>query len=224
MIDTMNLLHKERKLFQEELEKKGAPTTTSTSIAPSSTSLTTPIKNLIANYDSLNDATKKALLWVALSSNNYELQRELFSKNGLVTNNNMSKQAKLAKELIKLANTYNAPKLKFSEQATKHRTAAWVTKLKTILSMFPATTTLIDQDTIVPFPDPNCYQNNVKADLASGKPLTSSQNVKNAPWDAKDIICFKCGEPGHKSPDCPKGIKGETANIASGNNNKKSSE
>jgi hypothetical protein len=108
----------------------------------------------------LNEATK-ALLSVALSSRNYELQRELFSKKGLVTNDNTSKQAKLAKELIKLANTYNIPELKFSEQATKRHMAytAWVTKLKTILSMFPATTNMISQDTIILFQDPNCYQN-----------------------------------------------------------------
>ncbi len=67
----------------------------------------------------------------------------------------------MAKELIKLANTYNVPELKFSDQASKRQTAynAWITKLQTILSMFPGTMNLFQQDNIVPFSDPNCAKN-----------------------------------------------------------------
>jgi hypothetical protein len=73
----------------------------------------------------------------------------------------MTKQAKLAKEHIKLANTYDVPELKFSEQAVKHQSSytAWITKLKTILSRFPNTMNLIGRDAILPFSDPNCFEN-----------------------------------------------------------------
>lgn len=59
--------------------------------------------------------------------------------------------------------------------------------------------------------------------MASGRPPNSSRPSKHVPRDAKDIICFKYGEPGHKSPDCPKGKgkTGEVANAANGNNSKK---
>ncbi len=151
-------------MFQEELGKKVDfvnETQTDSTTVPLPTNLTSPVKSLIANFDSLSDTTKKAPKSVALSLNNYEFQRELFSKMGLVTQDDTSKQAKLAKELIKLANTYNVPELKFSEQASKHRLAytAWITKLKTILSMFPSTMNLIGYDFINPFPDAICFQN-----------------------------------------------------------------
>jgi len=66
MIETKSLLHKERKLFQEELKRKVDlvnKTQTNNSTAPLSTNLTAPVKNLIANYDSLNETTKKASYW-----------------------------------------------------------------------------------------------------------------------------------------------------------------
>jgi len=118
---------------------------------------------LLDNYDSLNSDAKKALLSVALTSNNSEFQQVLFSKKGLINQDDMMKQAKLAKELIKLANTYNVPELKFSEQAVKRRSSytAWITKLKTILSMFPNTMNLIGRDAILPFSDLNFFENKV---------------------------------------------------------------
>jgi len=69
----------------------------------------------------------------------------LFSKKGLITQDN----------------TYNVPELKFSEQAVKRQSsyAAWITKLKTILSMFPNTMNLIGRDAILPFSDPSCIEN-----------------------------------------------------------------
>ena len=66
MIETKSLLHKERKLFQEELKRKVDlvnKTQTNNSTAPLSTNLTAPVNNLIANYDSLNETTKKASYW-----------------------------------------------------------------------------------------------------------------------------------------------------------------
>jgi hypothetical protein len=54
-----------------------------------------------------------------------------------------AQQAKLAKELIKLANSYKVPELTFDVQASKRRFnfSTWYSKLQTILSMFPQTGT-----------------------------------------------------------------------------------
>jgi hypothetical protein len=59
--------------------------------------------------------------------------------------------------------------------------------------------------------------------MASSRPVNTSHSTKPAPKDTKNIICFKFGEPGHKSPNCPKGkdMKDESANAANGNNTKK---
>jgi hypothetical protein len=166
----------ERNLFRQELEKNKKETiskhqsTASTipSIHPSSSS---PIKKLLANYDLLNDDTKKEVLAAALTSNNIDFQRKVFSKKGLAKSDESTKQAKLAKELIKLANTYKVPELKFSDQASKRRSAynAWVTKMRTILSMFPGTMNLFQQDTIIPFSDPDCAENKAVFLLISSK-------------------------------------------------------
>jgi hypothetical protein len=72
-----------------------------------------------------------------------------------------SVQAKLAKELIKLANTYKVPELMFSNQAGRHCFGyqTWFKKLRPILAIFPETSEVIQGDKIVPFKDVNCVRN-----------------------------------------------------------------
>jgi hypothetical protein len=72
-----------------------------------------------------------------------------------------SAQAKLAKELIKLANTYKVPELTFSDQASKRRFGyqTWFNKLRPILAMFPETSEVIQGEKIMPFNDANCVGN-----------------------------------------------------------------
>jgi hypothetical protein len=72
-----------------------------------------------------------------------------------------SVQAKLAKELIKLANTYKVPKLIFSDQAGRRCFGyqTWFNKLHPILAMFPETSEVIQGDKIIPFRDVNCVGN-----------------------------------------------------------------
>jgi hypothetical protein len=69
-----------------------------------------------------------------------------------------SAQAKLAKELIKLANTYKVPELIFSDQANRCQFAyqTWFNKLRPQLAMFPETCTVIQGEKIVPFADSGC--------------------------------------------------------------------
>jgi hypothetical protein len=70
-------------------------------------------------------------------------------------------QAKLAKELIKLANTYKVPELTFSDQASKRHFGyqTWFNKLRLILVMFPETSEVIQGEKIVPLNDANCVCN-----------------------------------------------------------------
>jgi hypothetical protein len=71
-------------------------------------------------------------------------------------------QAKLAKELIKLANSYKFPELTFDIQASKRRYnfSTWFTKLQTILSMFPQTSNVIqDSGMIMFYPNSNDFGN-----------------------------------------------------------------
>jgi hypothetical protein len=65
-------------------------------------------------------------------------------------------QAKLAKELIKLANSYKISELIFDVQASKRRFnfSTWFSKMQTILSMFPQTASVIQHDGKIGF-----YQN-----------------------------------------------------------------
>jgi hypothetical protein len=53
-------------------------------------------------------------------------------------------QAKLAKELIKLASSYKVQELTFDVQASKRRYnfSTWFSKLQTILSVFPQTASM----------------------------------------------------------------------------------
>ncbi len=72
-----------------------------------------------------------------------------------------SAQAKLAKELIKLENTYKVPELTFSNQAGRccFGYQTWFNKLRPFLAMFPETSEAIQGDKIVPFKDANYVRN-----------------------------------------------------------------
>jgi len=70
-------------------------------------------------------------------------------------------QAKLAKELIKLANTYKVPELTFNDKARTRRSGCqtWFNKLRPILAMFEETSSLIQGEKIHPFADGDCIGN-----------------------------------------------------------------
>jgi hypothetical protein len=69
--------------------------------------------------------------------------------------NSSSSQAKLAKELIKLAQTYKVSELVFNTRGTKCRTNyfLWSTKLLPILAMFPQTSEVFNSVNITPYDD-----------------------------------------------------------------------
>jgi translation initiation factor IF-1 len=72
-----------------------------------------------------------------------------------------SAQAKLAKELMKLANTYKVPELTFFDQAGRRRFGyqTWLNRLRPILAMFSETSEVIQGEKIIPFKDANCAGN-----------------------------------------------------------------
>jgi hypothetical protein len=83
---------------------------------------------LLEKYDMLDDDNKNELLKYVISSGNENLQSRLLM---LQQNKVGTSLAKLTKELIKLADSYKVPELKFDEQAGKRRFnyQAWLTKL-----------------------------------------------------------------------------------------------
>ncbi len=100
--------------------------------------ISSPIQKLLTNYTNLDEDSRKNLFQLALMSNNEPLQRALIELQQTQGNNSHSGQAKLAKELIKLAQTYKVAELTFDNKATKRRTNyfLWSTKLRPILAMF----------------------------------------------------------------------------------------
>jgi hypothetical protein len=135
--------------------------TSASKYAPSA-GISSPIKRLLDTYQELDDSSRQALWNSALTTNNVDLQRALFTLRTITKKeNDPSSQAKLAKELIKLADTYKVPELKFDEQAKKRRYNfhTWIMKLRPILAMFPQTSSILIDDEIIPFDDPTCIGN-----------------------------------------------------------------
>ena len=76
------------------------------------TGITSPVKKLLDLYEELDDTNRQALWISALATNNVDLQCALFALRDNKKNAyNRGTQAKLAKELIKLAVTYKVPEL-----------------------------------------------------------------------------------------------------------------
>jgi hypothetical protein len=71
---------------------------------------------LLDRYDTLDEESKNELPKYAVSSGNEKLQSRLMILREGKTGTSL---AKLTKELIKLAESYKVPELKFDEQASK---------------------------------------------------------------------------------------------------------
>jgi len=123
----------------------------------SSQRISSPIQALLNTYKYLDDDAKKNLMHTAMLSNNEMLQRELFKIQQSKPITGLSLQAKLAKELIKLAETYKISELVFETKATKRRSnyLTWWSKLRPILAMFPQNAVVFKDNEIIPFPNPN---------------------------------------------------------------------
>jgi len=123
--------------------------------------ISSPIQKLLTNYTNLDEDSRKNLFQLALMSNNEPLQRALIELQQTQGNNSHSSQAKLAKELIKLAQTYKVAELTFDNKATKRCTNyfLWSAKLRPILAMFPQTSKVLNSVNVIPFEDADCVGN-----------------------------------------------------------------
>ncbi len=79
--------------------------------------ITSLIRAYFNMYDELDDDNRKALLSSAISINDIQLQCALLDLR-VTKGNTGTTLAKLTKELIKLAETYKVPELRFEEHVT----------------------------------------------------------------------------------------------------------
>ena len=133
--------------------------------------ISSPIQKLLTNYDTLDEDSKTNLFHMAILNNNKTLQSELFKLQQTKGNNWASMQAKLAKELIKLADTYKVPELTLDTKATKCRTNyfLWSSKLRPILAMFPQMSKVFEDINIKPYDNPGDMGNKALYLLVSAK-------------------------------------------------------
>jgi hypothetical protein len=89
------------------------------STTPASGEISYTMSVMLEKYETLDEDSKSELLKYAISSGNENLQSRLLM---LCQNKTGTSLAKLTKELIKLADNYKVPELKFDEQASKQAT------------------------------------------------------------------------------------------------------
>jgi hypothetical protein len=110
---------------------KSSGTTNYWQVTIISARISSPVQGLLNRFHNLNKDIKQALVSMALSSNNKILQQEILQHTNDKTATR-TQPVKLAKDLIKLADTYNIPELQFSEQAAKRRYNynSWIIKIR----------------------------------------------------------------------------------------------
>jgi hypothetical protein len=120
---------------------------------PNIPELSYTMDSLLEKYETLDDENKNELMKYAIPTGNEHLQSCLLMLRQGKSNTSL---AKLTKELIKLAESYKVPELKFDEQASKRHFnyQAWIMKLQPILAMFLQTASVLPGDKVVPFADP----------------------------------------------------------------------
>ncbi len=122
---------------------------------PVTATINKTLEEMLEKYDELDDDSKKMLTQHAITTDNADLQRRIMAlRTHQGTNITL---AKLTKEIIKLADTYKVPELRFDEQASKRRFnfQNWIMKLRPILAMFPQTASVLPADSVVHFTDPH---------------------------------------------------------------------
>jgi hypothetical protein len=129
-----------------------------TTAAPVHGEISYTMNAMLEKYETLDEDSKNELLKYAISTGKEHLQSRLLM---LRQGKSGTSLAKLTKELIKLAESYNVPELKFDEQASKRRLnyQAWLMKVQPILAMFSQTASVLPRDKVVPFSDPNTIGN-----------------------------------------------------------------
>jgi hypothetical protein len=111
--------------------------------------ISSTLEAMLEKYDELDEDSRKMLIQHAITTDNAVLQQCLMELRA--SQGNKSGLAKLTKEIIKLADTYKVPELRFDEQASKRlfNFQNWIMKLRPILAMFPQTATVFPGDTII---------------------------------------------------------------------------
>jgi len=132
--------------------------------------LSVPV-NRISSPIQMDEDTKKHLFQNALLTNNDALQRELMNLQHNKISSSISLQAKLAKELMKISETYKIPELAFDSKAKMHRSNyfTWCSKLRPILAMFPQTSKVFHNNEVIPFENPEDIGNKALYILISSK-------------------------------------------------------
>jgi hypothetical protein len=108
---------------------------------------------MLSNYENLDEETKKHLFQNALLTNNDALQRDLMNLQQNKISSSISLQAKLAKELRKISETYKIPELAFDSKAKMRQSNyfMWCSKLRPIIAMFPQTSKVFKDNEIIPY-------------------------------------------------------------------------
>jgi hypothetical protein len=81
--------------------------------------ISSTLEAMLEKYDELDEDSKKMLIQHAITTDNAVLQKCLMELRA--SQGNKISVAKLTKEIIKLADTYKVPELRFVEQASKRR-------------------------------------------------------------------------------------------------------
>jgi hypothetical protein len=165
------LIEETLRLTRKQLLSPPVETVSEAPIPSSSKQISSPIQKMLNNYENLDDDTKKHLFQNALLTNNDALQRELMNLQQNKISSSVSLQAKLAKELMKISETYKIPELTFDTKAKTRRSNyfTWCSKLHPILAMFPQTSKLFQDNEIISYENPEDIGNKALYILISSK-------------------------------------------------------
>ena len=119
-------------------------------------------------YNELSEDNKQALLTQALLTNNTALIHRLLM---LTSKNTSVSLANLSEKLLTHEDKHKVPELRYDVQANKRRLLYhnWFTRLLPIIKMFPQTSPIYHDNTIIPFNEPSCIGNQALFLLISAK-------------------------------------------------------
>jgi hypothetical protein len=107
--------------------------------------ISTSTRHLLDNYADLDKHSRNKLHELAWNTNDENFKLQVFTL--AREQENITKLAKLTKDIIKLADTYKTPILRFDSDPIKRRKLfnAWISKIHSILCIFPQTAHVMAQ-------------------------------------------------------------------------------